>query len=178
MHAIKICCTLLWDAKVPFNPENMEPSFTILSQIFCLKRMVIIRNPKRDKVFHHRFYHRSSAWNARLSSGIQKGTKFSITYFITDLLLETHGYHPESKKGQSFPSHILSHVFCRKSKAIVNPQRYSFWVPLVYGKLPWCISMKIQYHNHRFESKLSISTCNILNHQLKCNIMIMNSKSH
>jgi hypothetical protein len=48
-------------------------------------------------------------------SCIQKGTNFSITYFITHLLQEKQGY-PESKKEQSFPSRILSHVFCRKAR--------------------------------------------------------------
>jgi len=111
MQPIKIFCTLLCDAKVTFNPEKMEVLYTILSYIFCCKAFL---NPKRNKVFHHIFYHMSFTGKARLSC-IQKGTNFSITYFITRLLQEKQGY-PKSKKEQSFPSHILSHVFCRKAR--------------------------------------------------------------
>ncbi len=102
--------------------EHSFPSH-ILSHVFCRKSKAIL-NPKRNKIFHHIFYHMSFAGKARLS-WIQKGTKFSITYFITCLLKEKQGY-PESKKEHSFPSHILSHVFCRKSKAILNREGTKF----------------------------------------------------
>jgi hypothetical protein len=69
VQRIKIVCTLLCDAKVTFNPEEMEP----LSHVFCFKSKHIL-NPD---------------------------------------------------KTESFLLHILSHVFCRKSKAILNPERYS-----------------------------------------------------
>jgi hypothetical protein len=52
-------------------------------------------------------------------------------HFITCLLQEKQGY-PESKKEQNFPSHILSHVFCRKSKAILNPKRNTVFHHIFY----------------------------------------------
>jgi hypothetical protein len=58
----------------------------------------------------------------------QRRWRFYI-FFIIYLLLQ--GY-PESKKEQSFPSHILSHVFYRKIKAILNPKKNKIFHHIFY----------------------------------------------
>jgi hypothetical protein len=104
MQPIKIFCTFSCDVKITFNPEKIEVLYTILSYIFCCKAIL---NPKRNKVFQHIFYHMSFAGKARLS-WIRKGTKFSITYFITCLLQEKQGYL-EPRRNEVF-HHIFYHM--------------------------------------------------------------------
>ncbi len=62
---------------------------------------------------------------------ILKGTKFSITYFITCLLKQKQGYL-EPRKNKTF-HHIFYHTsFARKSKAILKPSRNKVFHHIFY----------------------------------------------
>jgi hypothetical protein len=62
VQRIKIVCTLLCDAKVTFNPEEMKP----LSHVFCFKSKLSL-NPEKTESFLLHIYHMSFAGKARLS---------------------------------------------------------------------------------------------------------------
>jgi hypothetical protein len=87
------------------------------------------------------FYHMSFALEAKVL-WMHKRDKIFCNIFITCLLQEKQGY-PESKR-------------------IVK-----YGVSLVYGKSWGWPSIKMQYHDHQFESILSIPSCSTLRSSIK-----------
>jgi hypothetical protein len=73
VQRIKIVCTLLCDAKVTFNPEEMEP----LSQVFCFKSKLSL-NPEKTESFLLHIYHMSFV---RKSKAILSPQRYSIMEF-------------------------------------------------------------------------------------------------